>query len=282
MDIAWIAAQFPDLIGLQLLARGGQKIVFSANHSSEGEIVLKLLAKASGERLERELLAGQLVECERIPRVYETGSLSTPVGDYIWLRECRVQGITLRDTLSNGALDFRVVVRLGTQLLSALAQAETKRIVHRDIKPENIMVDNGGDFWLLDFGLARHLDLESLTATRHPFGVGTPGYSAPEQMRNWKQAIDGRADLFSVGVLLHECATGTNPFLDGARDILEILHRVESSPLPRLQIEVDIGEEFADFVSTLVQKYPSRRPRTVAEALTWMLEVASRHGAIIK
>src|SRR5690606_31164830 len=134
----------------------------------------KLLLKATGEeRLEREVLAGQLVECERVPRVFETGELTTPIGKCIWLREQRVQGTTLRTPLRAGALDYAAVLRLGVQLLATLAQAEAKRIVHRDIKPENIMVDGNGDYWLLDFGLARHLDLDSLTATRLAFGVGT-------------------------------------------------------------------------------------------------------------
>jgi len=263
VDIPWIAAQFPQLVGLQPLAKGGQKVVFAAQHAAEGEVVLKLLLK----------------ECDRVPRVYETGSLATPIGECIWLREQRVQGTTLRTRLNAGALEFGGVVRLGIQLLSTLAQAEAKRIVHRDIKPENVMVDQTGNFWLLDFGLARHLDLESLTATRHHFGVGTFGYSAPEQMRNRKREIDGRADLFAVGVLLYECATGANPFLVGARDQLEVMRRLELQPLPRLQLPEDRDGALADLVAALVQKYPTQRPRSVAEALTWMNEIASAQGS---
>lgn len=76
MDISWIAAQFPQLAGLQPLARGGQKVVFSAQHASDGQVVLKLLLKESGgERLEREVLAGQLVHCDRVPRVFERKSV---------------------------------------------------------------------------------------------------------------------------------------------------------------------------------------------------------------
>lgn len=276
MDIPWIAAQFPQLSGLQPLAKGGQKVVFVARHSNDGDVVLKLLLKASGEeRLEREVLAGQLVECERVPRVFETGDLVTPIGNCIWLREQRVHGTTLRTRIRSGGLDFASVLRLGVQLLATLAQAESKRIVHRDIKPENVMVDGSGNFWLLDFGLARHLDLESLTETRLAFGVGTVGYSAPEQMRNRKREIDGRADLFAVGVLLYECAIGTNPFYLGARDQLDVLRRVEQLTLPRLQLPADRDGAFADLIAALVQKYPTQRPRTVADAMAWMNEIAS-------
>lgn len=250
--------------------------MFDAWHANDGDVVLKLLHKATGEeRLEREVLAGQLVECERVPRIFEVGSFVTPIGDCIWLREQRVHGTTLRTRLQSGRLDFDSVVRLGVQLLSTLGQAESKRIVHRDIKPENVMLDRGGNFWLLDFGLARHLDLESLTATRHAFGVGTVGYSAPEQMRNRKREIDGRADLFAAGVLLYECATGTNPFCHGARDQLDVLRRVEQLSLPRLPFPSDRNGAFADLIAALVQKYPNQRPRTVAEAMAWMNEIAS-------
>jgi serine/threonine protein kinase len=280
VDVTWIAAQFPQLSGLRPLAQGGQKIVFAAHHASDGDVVLKLLLRSSdGQRLAREVLAGQLVECERVPRVFETGELDTQLGSCIWLREQRVSGTTLRTRLvSSGALDFAGVVLLGVQLLSTLAHAEAKRIVHRDIKPENMMVDTSGNFWLLDFGLARHLDLESLTATKMPWGMGTLGYSPPEQMRNRKREIDGRTDLFAVGVLLHECATGTNPFRDGAANDLEILRRVEQLAMPRLQLSQDRGGALADLVSALVQKFPTQRPRTVTDALTWIREIESAHA----
>jgi eukaryotic-like serine/threonine-protein kinase len=278
VDIPWIAAHFPQLSGLQPLAKGGQKVVFAAKHASDGDVVLKLLLKATGEeRLEREVLAGQLVECERVPRVFETGELATPIGNCIWLREQRVQGTTLRTRLGAGGFDYPSVLRLGVQLLATLAQAEAKRIVHRDIKPENMIVDESGNFWLLDFGLARHLDLESLTATRLAFGVGTVGYSAPEQMRNRKREIDGRADLFAAGVLLYECATGSNPFFVGARDQLDVLNRVEQQALPRLHLPAEDDGSFADLVACLTQKYPTQRPRSVADALEWMTEIVAAH-----
>ena len=98
-------------------------------------------------------------------------------------------------------------------------------------------------------------------------------------MRNRKREIDGRADLFAMGVLLYECTTGTNPFYVGARDLLEVLRRVEQQALPRLQVPADRDGAFADLVAALVQKYPTQRPRTVAEALIWMNEIASAHSS---
>lgn len=274
IDVAWIASKFPALTGLRPLARGGQKLVFSAAHASDGDVVLKLLLReSSGDRLEREVLAGQLVECDRVPRILETGVLPTPIGECIWVREERIAGSTLRPVLSNGPMGLPTVIQLARQLLETLAIAEEKRIVHRDIKPENVMVDGDGDYWLLDFGLARLLDMDSLTATHLPFGVGTLGYSAPEQFRNQKRLIDARADLFSLGVLLYECVVGFNPFRQGARDELEILSRVETMRLPRINHPDDQNGEFGDFVAALTQKHRTQRPRSVADALAWLSEI---------
>lgn len=274
IDVDWIRQQFPDLRGLQPLARGGQKVVFAANHNADGDIVLKLLLRETGnDRLAREVLAGELVDCERVPRIIETGLLDTPIGECIWVREQRIHGVTLRTRLASGPLPFDEALRLGLQLLATLEVAERKRIVHRDIKPENVMVDGQGDYWLLDFGLARHLDLESLTATHLQFGVGTLGYAAPEQFRNLKRQIDCRADLFGLGVLLYECAVGHNPFIVGARDQLEVLRRVEQMPLPRLNHAKDAAYQFADFLNALTQKHRTQRPRSTREAYQWLEDV---------
>lgn len=273
-QIAWVGRQFPDLSNLKLLDKGGQKIVFSARHTTEGEVVLKLLLYESGDlRLKREVLAVKLIRCDHVPRIYDTGMLMTPLGEYMWVREERVRGETLRKLIQLSTLEYNVVLRLGLQLLDTLVVAEKNRIVHRDIKPENVMMDQSGDFWLLDFGLARHLDLESLTATPARYGVGTIGYSAPEQMRNRKREIDSRADLFALGVLLYECIIGINPFVKCARDQREILQRIEQQPMPLLQHPADVGDGLRDFIAALTQKYPSQRPRTVKDAKMWFKEI---------
>jgi eukaryotic-like serine/threonine-protein kinase len=90
----------------------------------------------------------------------------------------------------------------------------------------------------IDFDIARHLRLESLTATAAAFGQFTWGYAPPEQCRNIKAQIDARSDLFALGVTLYECATGSNPFRKGARDPLEILSRIEGMPLPPLSLSI--------------------------------------------
>ena len=160
--------------------------------------------------------------------------------------------------------------------MDALESAETVRIVHRDVKPDNIIRDPQGNFWLLDFGIARHLVLPSLTATASPFGKMTLGYAPPEQCRNVKTDIDSRADLFALGVTLHECGTGRNAFFDPPpRDHLDLLRRVERYVMPPLTLPIVQAASFRDLVGAMTQKSRIHRPRTVADALQWLREICA-------
>lgn len=274
LTLDWLRNQFPDLSSLTPLSQGGQKLVFSADHARDGAVVLKLILRADQpEMVEREILAVNQVSSLRVPRILEAGHIPTPLGPVVWLREQRVTGRTVRERLRASILPNRELFRLGLHVLEALSRAEEVRIVHRDVKPDNLMVDDAGDFWLLDFGLARHLQLDSLTATNLPFGKVTWGYSPPEQCRNSKPNIDSRADLFALGVTLYECAFGTNPFRHGAANALEMLRRVENDPLPPLRIPGPKATQFRDLVSAMTQKRRDHRPATVRDALAWMQEI---------
>ena len=279
-DPAWLNANFPDLKDFQLLGQGGQKLVMTATHKTDGIVVLKLIHPGTqAEAIRREILAVQQVQSPRVPRIMEYGSVTTPVGPCVWLREELITGDTVRQVLVRGAMQPPAVLRLGLHLLEALEQAEAVQIVHRDVKPENIMCDRYGAFWLLDFGIARHLDLSSLTATALPFGKMTLGYAPPEQCRNVKAEIDSRADLFALGVTLHECGTGRNGFLDPPpRDHIELLKRVERFVLAPIDLAIAEKESFRDLVSSMTQKNRVHRPRSIKDALVWMREICTRNG----
>jgi serine/threonine-protein kinase len=169
---------------------------------------------------------------------------------------------------------------LSLDLISTTKDAENVDVVHRDIKPKNIVIDHRGNAWLLDFGIARVLDLESKTRTSAHQGPHSPGYSAPEQFRYEKRKITGRSDLFAVGVVLYESAIGTNPFREGADNADEARRRVAEEPLPRLNLVWDVDNKFSDFVASLTQKYPHQRPRSCAEAHSWLLEIVDDLGGI--
>jgi serine/threonine-protein kinase len=171
--------------------------------------------------------------------------------------------------------DIRFVLGLTRILLSAAADFERIHLVHRDIKPENIMIDKSSKIWILDFGIARHLNRSSLTPTGG-FGVGTIGYAPPEQYRNIKPEIDGRADLFAIGIVVHESLTGRHFYWHGASDQLAVIHKMDRLDLPRLALVEDPTNEFSDFIATLCQRFPSRRPRSAAEATNWFEPIYQR------
>lgn len=279
-DEQWLKNTFRDLRDFKSLGQGGQKIVYFATHKTDGEIVLKIIhPRTDVEMVRREILAVQQVQSPRVPRILEYGQCSSNLGECIWLREQLIVGHTVRQILASGPLDANSVLRLGLHVLEALDKTEAAKIVHRDVKPENIMRDRAGAFWLLDYGIARHLELSSLTGTGLAFGKMTLGYAPPEQCRNMKSDIDSRADLFALGVTLHECATGKNGFFDPPpRDQLELLRRVERWVLPPVALSIADGASFQDLVSSLTQKSRVHRPRTIKEALVWLQGICAKEG----
>jgi serine/threonine-protein kinase len=277
IDPRWLQAQFPDLSNLAPIAVGGFKNVFAAVHVADGDVVLKLIhPQQAAEATRREILAVNQVQSPRVPRIFDVGQMATPVGDFVWFREQRIIGPTVRELLRGGPLDKHGLLRLGLHILEILVSAEAAGIVHRDIKPDNVIRDATINYWLLDFGIARHLQLQSQTATGLPFGKMTLGYAPPEQCRNLKGEIDSRADLFALGVTLYECATGTHPFRYPPANDLEILRRVETLPLAPLSFTFPAGPDFWDLLDAMTKKRRDHRPRSAQEAFQWMQEICAR------
>ncbi|NEU76473.1 serine/threonine protein kinase [Hassallia byssoidea VB512170] len=280
IDIAWLQTQFPEISSLAPLNQGGQKEVFSGVHITDRTVVLKIYRPQTDiDRVIREIQAVQDIGSSRVPKVFDLGTRHSPIGDFLWVREEMVTGNNLRQILqAKGTLTPQQILRLGKQMLEALADAEKTRIVHRDVKPENIIIDNNSDAWLLDFGLVRHLDLVSLTATSDPYGAFTPGYAPPEQFRNRKCEIDARTDLFALGVTLYECLEGINPFIENASNLIEVLHRVETTSFPTISKPVDKRGQFSQLIWAMTRQRPDHRLSTITEALTWIEEICTEEG----
>jgi serine/threonine-protein kinase len=279
IDLKWLKQQFPELTNLRPLNSGGQKHVFAAEHPTDGAVVLKIIHPHQDlEATRREVLAVRQLSGQRVPQILEAALLTTPLGECVWFREHRIDGRTVRGLVSSGPLGKILLLKLGLQTLEVLVAAEKLRIVHRDIKPDNLICDPRQNFWLIDFGLARHLDLSSLTASAAFYGKFTAGYAPPEQFRNQKQDIDVRCDLFGLGVTLYEGATGVNPYTDGARDANEVIRRVMGPPMPRLQLGFASAPEFANLVSALTQPRRDHRPTTANEAYDWMKSICQIEG----
>lgn len=276
MNINWVAQEFPELKNLRQLPQSGQRWVYKADHAQYGEVVLKLVKPGSEQYIDRELEAVQRVtdlSVGNVPMVHTANILQSSMGPLIYLIEQYIDGESLTDRLAKGPLSKDELLSLAWDLVSAAANAESVSVVHRDIKPPNIKIDSSGKAWLLDFGIVRILDLDSVTRTDAIQGPHSPGYSAPEQFRYDKRAIDGRADLFAIGVVIYESATGANPFLLGAQSKAEVLARVEQLPLQKLSLSWDIDNKFADFVSSITQKPVWQRPENCQEALSWLEEI---------
>ncbi len=253
------------------IGKGGQKQAYIADVDGyELPLVLKIIFPSTDslDRIKREIQAVACIRHENIPQIFESNVDSiTDISQIVWLLEERVHGQSLRSIIQNRyAFTLKDVVKFLDVMLSVLEVTEHNNIVHRDIKPDNIMLDDDGKYWLLDFGIARHLDLESLTLTNSPFGLFTVGYSASEQFRNRKKDIDIRADLFSLGVVATEMIQGYNPYLHEANNVLQIIKRIEQYPLPALRINGDDQFMLARFIKMLGDNRISRRPGSVAEA----------------
>lgn len=258
------------------IGRGGQKQVFHIKTPKYGDLVLKIIfvTPDSVERTRREIRAVNLVNHPNVPKIYYSNVDSVIAANtVIWIIEEYINGNSLRCELNTKRKYTinEIVIFLET-MLSVLIVSEKCHIVHRDIKPENIMVSVDRKFYLIDFGIARHLDLDSLTATNAPFGPCTLGYSSLEQLRNRKKDIDSRADLFSLAVVITEMILGSNPYTNGAQNILQIVKNIEQMPLPAFQINGDTQFLLAKLIKIMGDNRMSRRPANAKEAME-MLEM---------
>lgn len=256
---------------VSILARGGQKVVFSAHSKQYGSAVIKLFFRLDDPRSKREIEIGELYQMNAVPTIYETGQLLYEKAETLYIVEQKIDGQELRKIIADGhrfllseAVDFL------EQCLTFICVLEEKGVIHRDIKPENIIVASDGTVYFLDFGIARVLDMPSLTKTEAIMGPHTPGYAAPEQFNNLKKQIDSRSDIFSVGVVTYECVTGENPFREGANSPLDVLQRTETITPASFEIAGDTQKQFMALLSSMMGKYPSRRPKNAKQALDWL------------
>lgn len=271
-DLEIFEEKIQGITEISKLDDGGQKFVFKAKHIKHGNIVLKIVPDgASDERVKREIEV--VTECRvgNVPCIYEWGYIQVDDGkELLYIVEEYIEGTTLRKYLnSSGRLLLKDGLRLLEALLTIAVELEKRGVVHRDIKPENIVIRVDGGFSLLDFGIARVLNKPSLTMTKAHFGPHSPGYAAPEQLRNMKNEIDIRADLFSIGVTIYEAITGKHPFLKGTEHYLEMIKLTETVTPLKCVIPGDTQRQLIGFITIMMDKFLSRRPQNAAIALDW-------------
>jgi len=209
------------------------------------------------ERVRQEIVLSRDIAHPNILRVYHLASYEG--GTYLTMQW--IKGGTLADVIAErGALPIPEVLTLATKLSSALAAAHSHNILHRDIKPGNILVDENGEPFLADFGLARLIGGHALT--QHGVFVGTPHYCSPEQVT--LDELDERSDIYALGLVIFEMATGQRPF--EAETVAEILAKQRSAPPPDpMSISPAIPGELSAIILRCLAKDPGDRIATANE-----------------
>jgi serine/threonine-protein kinase len=260
-------------------------VVYRA-HDRVGDrtVALKLLHPQLRE--DRERRARFVREADAISRLqhpciaalYEHGEVHMPEGSTLYIAMEFAPGRDISARMLHEEFDEAAIVSVGHQIATALVVAHGQGVVHRDLKPANVVLDRDGRVKILDFGLAKLInepvERENPEAFETQIGmvVGTAPYSAPEQLRGAR--TDPRVDLFSLGVILFQMATGRVPF-PGA-STAEMLERVQREPAPTLQtLAPHFGEATAAIVDRLLATDPEDRFPSAVELVAAFEAVAA-------
>lgn len=253
------------------IASGGAAIVWRAyDENLARPVAIKLLHPHHAndptvvERFERESRAAAQLNHPNTVRIYDTGA----EGDLVYLVMEYVDGPSLREVLrARGPLDPAVVAALGEQVASALGDAHLHGLVHRDVKPANILIAADGTVKVTDFGIAKALSGADATLTSPGTVVGTAAYVAPEQLED--ASVDARADVYALGVVLHECLTG-RPAFSGDTPTATAAMRLTHDLLAPRQLRADVPRTLDDAIVRATRRDQLDRFRdgaVMAEAL---------------
>src|SRR5580704_1902322 len=251
---------------LKRLGEGGMGAVYKArDHELDRLVALKVIRpELAGHpdilrRFKQELILARQVTHKNVVRIFD---LSTADGRKFNTMDF-IDGRDLKSVLiERGKLPPSEVVPIAQQICRGLEAAHVEGVVHRDLKPQNIMLDAAGRVWLMDFGLARSMELSGLTRT----GVlmGTPDYMSPEQARAEK--VDVRSDLFSLGIIFFEMLTGRLPFMADTL-MAKLLQRVQQKAVAVTEIDPTIPPEISAVVAKCLEPDVTKRYQTIRAIL---------------
>jgi len=274
----------PEQIGryriVEPLGQGGMGRVYLAQDPVIGRTVaIKLITlrpdmseedvRQFHERFLREAQAAGALIHPHIVGVHDIGRDPQSGRPFIVMEH--VAGRDLKKVIRERApLSPHEAVRVAAQIASALDFAHRRGIVHRDIKPANVLLGDGGQVKITDFGVARLPDSD---LTQSDQFVGSPGFMSPEQLKGG--TADGRSDLFAVGVILYQLLTGRSPF--EGESVSEVLYKISTQPAePPSEVHADVSADFDPILERALAKDPDARYQTGQEMLAALMEVAER------
>ena len=238
------------------LGRGATGVVYLANDPAlRRRVAVKLLSPSlsadvrATRRFEQEARAASALDHPRVVTLHEISSM--PDGR-LFISMAYHEGSTLRDRIATGPLPIEDAVRIAAEVGEGLAAAHAKGIVHRDIKPENILLTDRGAC-IVDFGIAK---MTGELQTRTGAALGTAAYMSPEQTCG--ADVDGRTDIWSLGVVLYEMLTGARPFRADVGDALVYAIR-HDAPVPVERSRPDVPAAIAALVGRCLEKDPVNR-----------------------
>ncbi|MCG8556764.1 MAG: protein kinase [Proteobacteria bacterium] len=243
------------------LGSGGTAVIYKAVQEPLGRTVAIKALKPSiardsefAERFEREARFMASLQHENILHVYDF--VKQDQSTYIVMEY--VRGIDLRELLAQcTCLPVDVAAIVALQVARALDHAHFRGIIHRDIKPANIIISRSGEVKLMDFGVAGEEAVSGHEGA--DAGVGTPSYMSPEQVLGDK--LDARSDVFSLGIVLYQCVTGTRPFEEDAGRTAMQRIRLDRYVRPR-RVVTDVPRGIERLMARCMEKLPARRYQT--------------------
>ncbi|MCG8461181.1 MAG: protein kinase [Holophagales bacterium] len=255
-----------------LLGEGGMGQVYLGEDERLGrQVAVKILPPemAGSARLERFEREARALAALNHPNIVTIHSIEEDDGIRFLTME-RVDGTTLKEKIKEGPLSEEEILQIGLELSEALAAAHRRGVVHRDLKPANVMLAEDGRVKVVDFGIAANVE-ESRDLTQGRM-VGTISYMAPEQLEG--ERADERSDLFALGVILYQMATGDHPFAADTT-VRQIRLILDNDPPPARTRRAELSPELDNVIRRCLEKAPARRygdAATVAGDLTALLE----------
>ena len=246
------------------IGSGGTSIVYKAKRIADGQLVaIKVIRDELDNIREHErhfhLEAEALYKMSHrnIRRILGVGRWN----DSLYMVTEFIDGLTLKDMVSDGALPIKQAVDYALQIAAGIEHAHRKNIIHRDIKPQNIIVANDGTVKIVDFGIARMTSQTTRTMAGKDV-IGSVHYLSPEQARGAQ--VDNRSDIYSFGILLYEMFTGKVPF-EGTEAVSIAMRHVNQIPEPPQSVNPDITSGINDIIVKCIQKDPANRYQTASE-----------------